>query len=205
MPVAESPRKIVQCSAHLCPIETTKLTRDGFNNWLVTQAVSHGLRYLLAHCDDGVVWGRFDNHPPSLITSAEAAAGHPEAKKICAPLRLETLQQARAFGPDAELLIWRVDEGRWKARLISEPKGQQGEVSWAEAYDEPQLLWGTKADPLNHHFTLLTEGASGLRHAVPIDSGELPQAQLIVRHYLTKQGFARAETSRLVGLEWRQP
>jgi CRISPR-associated protein (TIGR03984 family) len=165
--------------------------------------VEHGLRFLLAHCDDGVVWGRFDEGSHSLVTSDAAAEGHTEAMKVCPPLRLDTLQQARAFGPDAELLIWRVEEGRWKARLISDSEKQHENTEWGEAFDEPQLLWGTKAEPLDHGFTLLTEGASGLRHAVPLEHKGSSQAQILVRHYLTKNGFARVEASRLTALEWR--
>jgi hypothetical protein len=39
--------------------------------WLIKQASESNLRYLLAHADDGVIWGRFDDlgtgHPPCLI------------------------------------------------------------------------------------------------------------------------------------------
>ena len=59
--------------------------------------------------------------------------------------------------------------------------------------------------PLAHGFTLLTEGANGLRHAVP-HAFSLPEraqpgaVRLRVRHYLDAAS-ARVVTSRLLDLE----
>lgn len=89
---------------------------DGFANdpirWLSQRMQIHKLNYLLAHADDGVIWGRLDDE--RLNTSHDAAPEH------APPLRTETLQTARIFGPDGELLIWRDEMGAWTARLISE-------------------------------------------------------------------------------------
>jgi len=56
-------------------------------DWIVAQARKFGLRYLLAHADDGVIWGRIDDdglHISHDIAPASAAVS-----------RASTLQQAR--------------------------------------------------------------------------------------------------------------
>jgi len=62
---------------------------------------------------------------------------------------------------------------------------------------------------LGHSFTLLWDGAQGLRHAIPIsiqslkqdDLGNLQPPRLVVRHYLGKEIIARVVASRLIGFE----
>ena len=79
-------------------------------------------------------------------------------------------------------------------------------TSWKRAFDEPHLLWGTHAERLAHGFTLLIEGANGLRHAVP-HAFSLPEraqpgaVRLRVRHYLDPDS-TRVVTSRLYALEY---
>ncbi len=159
--------------------------------WLVAQARQQGLRFLLAHADDGVIWGRIDDD--GLHTSYGIAPSSPV-------LRSSTLQQARLFDTAGEVLIWRSDDG-WCARLATD--------GWdaAEAIiDEDQILWGDTAQPAPHGFTLMREGAQGMCHAVPI--GVTPEQlqthplRLRVRHYLTENadGEALIVLSRLVQL-----
>jgi CRISPR-associated protein (TIGR03984 family) len=183
------------------PIATDNIT--DVKQWLQTQAATYGLVWLLAHADDGVIWGRVTNG--QVITSHDAAQNDNEAKKVCPPLRLETLQQARLFAVHGELLLWRDGDNAWHARLIRD--AQNGEsTEWNEAFDEPQLLWGTHGRHLSSDFTLLEDGAQGLRHAVPrklpLDaSRETIPPRLIVRHYTNKDGFTRIVASRLVDLK----
>src|SRR5262249_20518527 len=118
------------------------------------------------------------------------------------PLRVQALQQVRLFAQHAELLVWR-GEGGWQARLIRDGSDGNG---WVEAVDERQLLWGTHGTRLDHDFTLLRDGAQGLRHAVPLalpigPKGDAIPPRLRVRHYLANESFARVVASRLVDLE----
>ncbi len=173
-------------------------------DWLRQQAVAHQLVWLLAHADDGVIWGRLDGG--RLLTSHEAAQGDERALACCPPLREETLQQARLFAQHAELLLWRDGDNAWHARLIRDAR--EGEpTTWDDALDERQMLWGTRGTPRPHGFTLLEDGAQGLRHAVPMqlplaEGGKTRPPRLVVRHYLDKNDpFARIVASRLVGLE----
>jgi CRISPR-associated protein (TIGR03984 family) len=165
----------------------------GLAEWLLAQAPDLGLTTLLAHADDGVIWGRVQGE--KLITS------HQVFETVSPPLRAETLQQARLFGPRAELLLWRVDAG-WGVRVIKDESGEDGEY-----YDEAQLLWGNLWKQSSDGFTLVSEGRQELRHAPPVDlasgdfDGERHPLRLQVRHYLTTDpgtGLLRVALGRLV-------
>lgn len=172
--------------------------------WLEEQASGKGLRWLLAHADDGVIWGKVDGG--RLVTAKHAARGHPEAEAICPELRKETLQQARLFGAGGEIHLWRDGGAGWRARFIRDAR--EGEpAKWEEVYDEPQLLWGGTegAISLADGFTLVCEGSQGLRHALPLPlpgNGTKAFPRLVVRHYLSKNGPARVVASRLLDLGW---
>jgi CRISPR-associated protein (TIGR03984 family) len=192
-------RAIKECRAVLRPVQ---VELQPSREWLQQQAREHGLKYLLAHADDGVIWGRLDGEV--LRIARDAAGQHADALACSPPLRVETLQQARLFGELAELLVWREDAG-WKARLIRDEATEQ--ITWKEAIDEYQLLWGTHGTALEMDFTLFRDGAQGLRHAVPvvlaIGAADVKAAppRLLVRHYLADEDFARIVASRLVDLE----
>ena len=76
---------------------------------------------------------------------------------------------------------------------------------WApDSFDEDQVLWGSQVERTEDGFTLLREGAQGLRHTPPIrvTSSQLQkhELRLRVRHYIdyTGDGEARVVLSRLV-------
>ena len=179
------------------PVEVAVAFDDDPAGWLSNFGRAHAMSTLLAHADDGVVWGRIDDG--GLRTARDVFPG----QHSFAVLRAGTVQQARLFGPDSELLLWR-GEGAWRARRILD--GQGGAV---EAYDEWQLLWGTRAEEARDGFTLVAEGAQGLRHAPPVEvrselfapaQGRHP-LRLQVRHYLETEpesGLLRVALSRLV-------
>jgi CRISPR-associated protein (TIGR03984 family) len=166
-------------------------------DWLQAQAIQYNLRWLLAHADDGVIWGELRNR--QLVTSDSVA---PE---VSPPLRTETLQQARLFAEHAELLLWRDGDNQWHARLIRD--AVEGETPvFTDAIDEPQLLWGTHGEHRSG-FTMLRDGAQGLRHAVPMElplgkNNETDPLRLWVRHYLQEDqnGFTHIVVSRLLDL-----
>lgn len=169
-----------------------------------------GARFLLAHAEDGVIWGKFDDDG-NLKTSFEASANAKYDAEYLkgwgrAQLRKETLWQARIFGDDAELFLWRDGDGLFHARVIQEggalATDEKG-IYFQEAFDEPQILWGTDAKPLDDDFTLMTDGAQGMRHAVPSKVDSVPDEsvrplRLVVRHYLANEDVARVAASRLV-------
>lgn len=166
--------------------------------WIEAQAEQRGLQWVLAHADDGVIWGKFDEEG-TLQTSGEV---FPEKLP---PLRLETLQQCRVFGDKSEVLLWRdgMDGTQWHARAIEDGKGDA-----IEYFDETQILWGTQLEETRDGFTMAREDR-GVRHAVPLivketefKTKERP-LRLLVRHYVTydSDGVARVGLSRLVNLD----
>lgn len=156
--------------------------------WMEQQANTHNLRWLLAHADDGVIWGGVRNDNLHLSTHLSG----PE-------LRAKTLQMVRMFGEAGELYIWKSNNG-WSARLVLE-----GEGDTKQYYDETQLLWGTHVDKIEDGFVLLHHGAEGLRHAPPMQLpvGKLERPLMLnVRHFVNydDDGQAYVEFSRLISI-----
>lgn len=170
-------------------------------NWLQTKAKQYQLQYLLAHAEDGVIWGKFRGEDCKLVTS-----GDDDVFPQCAKLRLSTLQQCRIFGKNSEVMLWKVGQN-WKARLIEDRHPSKDDYDYIP---ENQILWGTQAEGQpKQDFTLVSDGSQGLRHAVPLtgitfkgkDSRPL---RLQVRHYIDydESGVARIYLSRLVNLDF---
>lgn len=196
-------RKIEPHPAVVVPVATEGLSND-VKEWLRRQVTQHGLKWLLTHANDGVIWGRADNG--KLVSSDEVATDN-VAREASPLLRLETLLEARLFAPHGELLLWRDGENQWHARLIRDAS-QSETPHWHEAIDEPHILWGTHAKPLTDGFTLMTDGVQGLRHVVPIElkgkfEEESRPLRLWVRHYVAedKKGFVRIVAGRLLELK----
>lgn len=149
---------------------------------------NYNLRWLLAHADDGVIWGEL--RADGLHLSGDA---FPD---VSPPLRAETLRQVRLFGSQAEILLWK--DAAWRGRLIQDGADEPDNV-----FDEAHLLWGTEVEDRQDGFVLLQEGREGLRHAPPLpDDAQLP-VRLKVRHYVAydPDGQAYIAYSRLTGLE----
>lgn len=146
-----------------------------------------GLRYALAHCDDGVVWGRLQNDNAGWLWSSGVVDVSP-------PLRAQTLLQLRLFGADAEVFLWR-EGNTLRGRLIAEGQGER-----AECLSEAYLLWGEPQPgaTAQNGFLPLCESGQGFRHAPP---AEIARAgKLTVRHYVAfdAQGCPQIVASRLV-------
>ena len=163
-------------------------------DWLRQQAKAGDV--LLAHQDDGVVWGKA-HKDGDWVTSDAVLSTSPALKGDC-------LWSARLFNAQREILLWRDGDGNWHAREISDG-ASEGEPDFTEWYDEPQLLWG---DHGKHKkvvgdvtFAVLEEGAQGLRHAPPKAIAE--RGKLSTRNYIgyDEDGCAFVKASRLVVLE----
>jgi CRISPR-associated protein (TIGR03984 family) len=170
------------------PVDETFQTDPGA--WLARQ-MSAEMPYLLAHADDGAIWGRREADG-SLKLSGELF------QEVKVGLRAETLLQARVFGPGGEVLVWRTDAG-FAARSI-----QDGQTSAFDALpDERHLLWRLGRVETRQGFTLMEEGEQGQRHAPPVVPRGDRRPALVVRHYVRydDEGQAYVATSRLVDLE----
>jgi len=178
-----------------------KLSVDGIvdqgtlTSWLEEQARNWKLNYLLAHAEDGVIWGRFDNYR---LTTAEKVFHQPEFN--FPTLRILTLQQCRVFGQNGEVLLWRTGE-TWRSRLVQDNP---------EVYKIPerQILWGTHGEKRGN-FSLLWDGSQGLKHVVPFTDIALDErnrlinrVRLMVHHFIDydDSGVARIHLSRIVDL-----
>lgn len=171
--------------------------------WLEQQARAHGFRWLLAHSDDGVNWGKFGED--GLIISHDVA-GNAE-KQYVPELNLTRLIELRLFGPDTEMLLWRTATGM-AGRLLDDREVRKD----VETRNEKRLLWGVQTDrDLKPGFIVVSE-ADGLRHVVPLpDTGRKPGSRdkpdyrlyLEMRHYLDfdDEGQAYVAASRLVNLD----
>jgi CRISPR-associated protein (TIGR03984 family) len=164
--------------------------------WLARNAPQNA-PWLLAHADDGVIWGQRQDGGSFALSSQ--VKEFQQYSAIAVPLRAETLQQVRVFGPGGELWVWRTADG-FAARVI-----EDGATTEADALLGQYLLWGRgRQDPAASQagFTLLREGQQGPCHAPPI--AQLPERRLalVVRHYLEfdEEDQARIAASRLVDL-----
>jgi CRISPR-associated protein (TIGR03984 family) len=159
----------------------------------------YDLAWLLAHCDDGVVWGRRQGGNWRL-SSAVFPEVSPEPRR-------ENLQQVRLFGLLREVLIWKADGG-WLGRELADTETLAGEPLRPEE-QEYVLLGDRVLSPAKEGFTLVGDGR-GSRHAVPLacDEGQFGQdperrwpLRLQVRHYFAadpRSGVVRVAASRLV-------
>ncbi len=159
--------------------------------WLSQQMRHHRLRWLLAHCDDGVVWGEMRGD--ELVTSGTVFSRMPLLRAI-------TLQRCRAFGVAGELLLRRSDDG-----FVASLRCDGGAGDAIRYLNETQLLWGDDAAEHSSGFTLVREGSRGIMQALPLDFTPTTRrrAMLQVRRYLMTDGasgLVRVCASRLVEL-----
>jgi CRISPR-associated protein (TIGR03984 family) len=152
--------------------------------------------FLLAHCDGGVVWGRVENSSLILAPGGEAL------------LTAATLQEARLFGDAGELHVWRVGDAAFRAReLRDDAAATQGERTYAQAFDESQVLWGDHCVRADNGFSLMEDGAQGLRHWAPVTLSDAKKGgrrlRLRVRSYVAcgDDSVMRVAVSRLVNIE----
>ncbi len=154
--------------------------------WLEQQATTNNLRWLLAHADDGVIWGEVRDG--TLCQSN--CLFEPD-------LRPETLQMVHLFGVSGELYLWKSDNS-WISRLITDCEGDKKEY-----YDETHLLWGKEVEKRENGFVHVRHGAEGLRHAPPVEGEDIePPLGINVRHYIgyDDDGQAYVEFSRLISI-----
>lgn len=159
--------------------------------WFAAQPSLGRETWLLAYAEDGVIWGKLANGKLMLPKSDTPTLS---------PL---TLLEARLFGADGEIHIWRTDGGFSACRVTDTP-AESG------AFDEIQRLWGTASDGTADGFTQLVDGQEELRHAVPVEipndyfTTQHPRyhpALIQTRHYFAideKTGVATVALSRLV-------
>lgn len=164
---------------------------EAVRDWLADH-VSLDNPYLLAHADDGAIWGRKSGD--QFLTSYDIAPD------ISPQLRGVTLWQAFVFGEKSEIRLFRDELGNWKAVEIFDAD---------EGFDEDYILWGDKVVKQADGFThLMSKVKHAMDHVPPIaisgtdiekDNNIFPK--LKIRHmieYDKESGEARIGLSRLV-------
>lgn len=158
---------------------------------------------LLAHADDGVIWGKWLNG--QFYTSHDVGKNTPKSADISPPLRGQTLQQAFLFGKNSsELRLFHDELGAWQVSEINDRPVE-------ETIPESQMLWGDEiVASLNYGFThVFDKRQQGLDQILPIQisedelqAGERPR--LCVHHFIEYDdctGEARVGLSRLVDVD----
>ncbi len=151
--------------------------------------------WLLAHCHDGVTWGRLDGVNWRWHLSSTP---FPD---LCPCICESNLLEMRLFGSEMETLIWRIGSGFLGRCLIDEPEQDKG------SYDETRILLGDRIlEAAKDGFTCV-DTAAGMKQAVPLEctdqdftGGRWP-LRLKVRHYFEEDqetGAVRVVASRLV-------
>lgn len=204
MNTAKGPHALAGCD--LRPLDSP--TCERYVSWLVKEndAAPEGateLVWALAHCDDGVTWGRYDSGVRAW------RLGNQVAPEVSPPIRSETLQELRLFGEGGEVLIWRTDAGL-QGRVLREASptaDRSDEVNPHRPSDESRVLRGTRvvAD-CDHAFTHIGDG-TGAEQVLPLaaNNEQLRDAKvrLDVRHYYEVDGgtgVIRIAVTRLVKL-----
>lgn len=148
--------------------------------------------YLLAHLDDGVIWGYVTDKTLQLSSQA-----FPD---ISPELHAAKLWELRLFGTDGEWHVWRSGEKLF-SQTITEGMGNP-----KAAFDEEYILWGTIADgDSKNGFQPFFESNLGIVHTPPaeVKTSERHSLKLVVRHYVEhdESGAAYVKISRLVDLK----
>lgn len=162
-----------------------------------------GVVWALAHCDDGVTWGRRDSSGVSIWRFGN------QFFRRCPVIRRETLQELRIFGKDAEVLIWRTDSG-FRGRMLHEnnpPADRNNLLDPLRPSDEFRMVRGSRlAGTPKSGFSHVADG-TGAEQVIPIEVSneqlEKRSVRLCVRHYYEeddKSGSVSIAATRLVSL-----
>lgn len=185
-------RKPLSLGWEIAPVSDVDIPTTEALYTLLRQYAADG-DILLVHAVDGVIWGR--------VSDGQFLTSHDVDPQISPELRIETLQQLRLFNHDRELHVWR-NSDRWQAQQAADFPAPDDAV-----LEECHILWGTKGTLQAHQFTLLEDGAQGLRHIVPMDASRVNErdvrACMWVRHYLSADpdsGAVQIAYSRLAGI-----
>lgn len=186
-------KRTIQATPSLLGPTSNLSAATNARDWFTEQIRELNLRWLLAHADNGVIWGELRDSELRLSSDAFGLD--------TLTLSWTTLQQARLFGSSGELRVW-MGPNNWQAQLRRDGEENGTLIEYIE---ETHFLWGTKANESRDGFTEIVEGSQGIIHTPPISVApkETQRAALLVRHYIAEDenGVARIVDSRLVALQ----
>jgi len=200
---------IEQDRIKFCTIDKLEQACHEYLKWVIDgtedNVSASKVKWLLAHCHDGVTWGILKDR--SWVLSSRAF------RKICPVISENNLLDLRLFGEDREILIWRTDVGFAGRCLVD--NGEPDKDNPCRPDTEKWILLGDRmvsdADQKHQNpvgFTCVGT-ARGLRQAVPVECSEEDftggrwPLRLEVKHYFEQDketGVVRVAVSRLVNL-----
>ncbi len=159
------------------------------------------LGWALAHCDDGVTWGRWDSRANRWQLGCAFDA------ELSPSIILDRLQELRLFGPGGEVLLWRCEAGLQGRLLRDAPAAGSAdpENSPLRPWDQERIVRGNGVKQSYGNFTHVAD-RGGAEQLLPLavtkeqlTGGKL---RLVVRHYFQQDetGAVRIAASRLVEL-----
>lgn len=201
---------IEQDRIKFCTIDKLEQACHEYLKWVIDGTEDNvsatKVKWLLAHCHDGVTWGFLDHGSWALSSGA-----FPEVSPVISE---NNLLELRLFGEDREILIWQTDAGFAGRCLVDNGELEKGNPCRPDT--EKRILLGDRMafdadqkrqNPVNGFTCVGT--ARGLRQAVPVvcseedfTGGRWPLL-LEVKHYFEQDketGVVRVAVSRLVNV-----
>lgn len=155
--------------------------------------------WLLAYCNDGVTWGRFDQNTARWRLASEAFP------RLAPKPAEENLQELRLFGTGLELLIWR-EASSFRGRILRDVPSSPGPFF---PMNENRILLGDRLLEGSRDGFSRVGSPTGAEQVVPLSLAQEDfrtpwPLRLQVRHYLEaddETGAVRIAATRLVALE----
>lgn len=180
------------------PIDLVPQTNNDLVEWLIQHGNEVGEQcWLLAYADDGVIWGKIDDH--KMITAADVF--NPEYPGTFPVLNLEKLQKASLFNEHAEIRLFRRND-LWSALRIEENPAADECDSFVRSY----ILWGNRVKARKDGWTWVEDGQLGVHQALPLEMPEKISHRIMrinIRYYFDYEkdhGQARIAAKRLCNL-----
>ena len=181
--------------------ETCNSIVDWVNGNGAQKSLEGEFTWLLAHCYDGVIWGKFDDNSKNWHLSSNI---YPN---ISPKLGIENLIEARLFGGKNEVLIWRSNDNL-SGRIIEDQPVNDNE-SPLRPEEEIRILFGDRLIERPKEGFTRVGTATGMEQVVPLEceeedfkGGRWP-LRLKVRNYFGKideSGAISIKATRLVDI-----
>lgn len=193
MTTAIAPPRIVGASI-------TPLNSEQASNWLnwinggKPPNETYDMRFVLVHSDSGVTWGYLDDFKQWKLGAVVDPA-------LCPVPKASSLHELRLIGPEAEVLIWRVDHNLQGRVLADDGNVFDGRAPLRPMNQGRRLRYNPKDDrpPVAQSGFKRYVDAGGAQHLAPESFPE----EFSVRHYFEQApetGAVRIAATRLVAV-----